>query len=90
MFLKQYALLSMPAKQALPDHNLERGKGTLDFLVVPQTSKMCNSGKGNVFIQSVQLATSHADNGLTDADSLKLVLLPIVEPSRGKRFLPSC
>lgn len=76
MFLKQYALLSMAAKQVLPDHNLERGKGSLDFLSVPQTSKMCNSGKGNVFIQSTQLATSHAGSGLTDAESLRLVLAP--------------
>lgn len=76
MFLRQYVLLSMPAKQALPDHNLERGKGTLDFLSVPQTSKMCNSGKGNVFIQRAQLAASHADSRLTDADSLRLVLPP--------------
>lgn len=76
MFLKQYALLSMPAKQALPDHNLERRKGTLDFLLVPQTSKKLNSGKGNVFVQSRQLDTSHASNWLRDAGLLRLLLLP--------------
>lgn len=59
-----YAQLSMPAKQALPDHNLERGKRTLDFLLVPQTSKMCHTGKGKGFIQSTQLAASHGGSGL--------------------------
>lgn len=58
------AQLSMPAKQTLPDHNLGRGKRTLDFLLVPQTSKMCHTGKSKGFTQSTQLAASHGGRGL--------------------------
>lgn len=90
MLIKQYVLLSMPAKQVLPDHNLERGKGTLGFLLAPQTSRMRASGKGNVFAQSTQTELPPTQHWATDVTRSGSRYHPTVGPGCAKDFFPSC
>lgn len=75
--------------QCQPNEYCQTTTWRLDFLLAPQTSRMCASRKGSVFAQSTQTRLPPTQT-LCNGCRLRLMLPPNCRAKLCKRFLPSC